>query len=174
MAETKLQNQSTEQQQRGVTRRQDYFPSRDIFNFSPFAMMRRLSEEMDRAFSSSFGLTRGSGESGMWSPPVEVRERNNNLEVTAELPGLNKEDVKVECTEEGIIIQGERKREQESHEGGYYRSERTYGNFYRMIPLPEGAQVDKAKADFKNGVLEVKVPLSEQQQRKSRQIPING
>ena len=173
MADTKVQNPT--EQQTGVTRRQEYRPSQDIFSFSPFSMMRRLSEEMDRAFSSNFGLTRGFGfgEQGAWAPAVEVRERNGNLEITAELPGLNKDDVKVECTEEGITIQGEKRREQESHEGGYHRSERTYGRFYRMIPLPQGAQTDKAKAEFKNGVLEVRVPIPQQSQQKTRQIPIN-
>jgi HSP20 family protein len=160
-----------------MTRRQDYSPSRDAFSFSPFAMMRRLSEEMDRAFSSNFGLSRGLsgfGDQSAWAPAVEVRERDGNLEINAELPGLNKEDVKVECTEEGIIIEGEKRREHETNEGGYHRSERTYGRFYRMIPLPEGAQSDKAQAQFKNGVLEIKVPVPQQQQRKSRQIPINS
>jgi len=171
MAETKIQKQTAEQ--RDVARREDYSPSRDLFSFSPFSMMRRLSEEMDRAFASSLGMSRGFGEHGMWSPAVDVRERNGNLEIQAELPGLNKDDVKVECTDEGIIIQGERKREQESEEGGWRRSERTYGRFYRMIPLPDGAQTEQAKAEFKDGVLQVRVPISEQH-RHGRQIPIGG
>jgi HSP20 family protein len=170
MADTKQQQQ---QQERGVQRRQDYSPSRDLFSFSPFSMMRRLSEEMDRAFASSMGLSRGSGESGMWMPAVDIREQNGNLEIDAELPGMTKDDVKVECTDEGIIIQGEKKREQESNEGGFRRTERSYGSFYRMIPLPEGAQAEQAKAEFKDGVLHVRVPVTEQQ-RKSRQIPIGG
>ena len=175
MAETKMQQPRPSEQQQGVARRQEYYPARDYF-FSPFSMMRRLSEEMDRAFSSTFGLWQGRGweESGVWSPAVEVREQNNNLVITAELPGLGKEDVKVECTEEGVIIEGEKRQERETTEGGYHRSERTYGHFHRQIPLPEGAETDKAKAEFKNGVLEVRVPLSEQQRHKTRQIPINA
>jgi HSP20 family protein len=174
MAETKVQNapsnrQSTQQpsqQQRGLFRRADY--PRDLFSLSPFAMMRRLSEEMDRAFASSFGL----GQSGMWSPPIEVRERNNQLEIAAELPGLNKDDVRVEFTDEGIIIEGEKKQETESDEGGVHRSERTYGRFYRMIPLPDGAKAEQAKAEFKDGVLNIRVPIQESQSHK-RQIPIS-
>src|SRR5258708_4034651 len=134
MAETKVQNPSSEQQ-RGVARREDYYPSRDIFRLNPFSMMRRLSDEMDRAFGRTFGMTRGFGEPGFaWSPPVEVRERNGNLEILAELPGLNKEDVKVECTPEGVIIEGEKRREHEEKESGFHRTERSYGRFYRMIP----------------------------------------
>jgi len=143
---------------------------RDIFN--PFSMMRRFSEEMDRAFGTSFGLGRGLGERGAWMPAIEVRERDNNLEISAELPGMNKEDVKVEVTSEGVVIEGEKRREQETEEGGIHRSERSYGHFYRVIPLPEGTEAEKAKAEFKNGVLQVRVPISEEQ-RKSRRVPIS-
>lgn len=182
MADTKAQTASgqsgatqnaSSERERSVTRRGEYLPGRDLFSFSPFAMMRRLSEEMDRAFASSFGLHRGVGDWG-WAPPVEVRERDNNIEIAVELPGLSKEDVKVECTEEGVIIEGEKKREVEREEAGVHRSERTYGHFYRTIPLPEGAEADKAKAEFKNGVLQIRVPLSEQARGKRRQIPINS
>jgi len=173
MAETKTQTASS-QGERSVTRRGEYLPSRDLFSFGPLSMMRRLTEEMDRAFSNTFGLTRGFGDWGAWSPPVEVRQRDGDLEISAELPGLTKDDVKVECTEEGITIEGEKKREVEKEEGGIHRSERSYGHFYRMIPLPDGAESDKAKAQFKDGVLQVRVPLSEQARGKHRQIPISA
>ena len=169
MAETRMQQQSSGEQQRGVSRRQENWPARDAFAFSPFSMMRRLSEEMDRAFGSSFGLTRGSDWG--FNPAIDVRERDGNFEICAELPGMSKDDVKVECTDEGIILQGEKKREQESDEGGWHRSERSYGSFYRMIPLPEGANAEQAKAEFKDGVLDIRVPIREQQ-RQSRRIPI--
>jgi len=187
MADTKVQTSersqasgthpSSEHGERGLSRREESSlwrdPWRDMFNFSPFSMMHRLSDEMDRAFSSSFGLNRwSSGEHGTWMPAVEVRERNGNLEVSAELPGMSKDDVKVECTDEGLVIQGERKRETEKTEGGIHRTERSYGHFYRMIPLPEGAQPDQAKAEFKNGLLEVRIPIPEHS-RKGRQIPIS-
>jgi HSP20 family protein len=185
MAGTKGQNLTSEQQQsqqqqpqrtsdpqRSLARRQDYNLARDFFTLSPFTMMRRLTEEMDRAFTSNFGLTRGLGESGMWSPPIEVRERDGNLEIIAELPGMTKDDIKVEFTGEGIVIEGEKRREQESEEGGVHRSERSYGHFYRLIPLAEGAEPDKAKAEFKDGVLQVRVPIAERRER-VKQIPIN-
>lgn len=175
MADTRTQQQqssSREQQQRGVARRQEHVPARDTFGFSPFSMMRRLTEEMDRAFGSSFGLGRAGDWGGSFNPAIDVRERDGNLEICAELPGMSKDDVKVECTDEGVIIQGEKRREEEKDEGGWHRTERSYGSFYRMIPLPEGADAEKAKAEFKNGVLEVRVPVNEQR-RKGRQIPID-
>jgi HSP20 family protein len=102
-----------------------------------------------------------------------VRESNGTLSVSAELPGLNKEDVKVEINNHALIIQGERKRESDEERGGIHRSERSYGSFYREIALPEGAKLDQAKAEFNNGVLEVKVPIP-QDQKTTRQIPIEG
>jgi len=125
---------------------------------------------MDRAFAGTFGLT---GESGLWSPAIEVRERDGNLEVAAELPGMKKEDVKVECTDDGLVIEGERRQEHEDTHHGFHRSERSYGHFYRMIPLPQGAQTDKANAEFKDGLLQVRVPIPESK-RQSRQIPIGS
>ncbi len=169
MADIKTRNEK-EQQQRSLTRHSG--SEYDLFGYNPFSMARRLSEEMDRAFASAFGLSQGQSERGMWAPPVEVRERNGNLEICAELPGMNKEDIKVECTNEGITIEGEKRREQQSDEGGLHRSERTYGHFYRMIPLPEGIDSSKMKAEFKNGVLQIQAPMPEQ--KKSRQIPVGG
>jgi HSP20 family protein len=138
-------------------------------SMSPFSLMRRMSEDMERMFS---GVT-ASGDGISWSPAVEVTERDNSLVVRADLPGLNENDVKVEVTPEGLTIQGERKREQEERGAWGYRSERMYGTFCRTIPLPEGASVDQAKAEFKGGVLEVMIPVPEQQNRR-RQIPITG
>jgi len=136
---------------------------------NPFALMRRMSEEMDRMFSGSVE----SGDGSSWVPAVEVTERDNNLLVRADLPGINQNDVKVEVTPEGLTIQGERKREHEERGAWGYRSERSYGSFYRTIPLPKEASIEDAKAAFNDGVLEVTVPIPEQQNRR-RQIPITG
>jgi HSP20 family protein len=171
VAETKVQNQPT-QEQREVARREESFPSvRDFFAVDPFAMMRRLSEEMDRAFGSTFGLTRSMGQRGIWSPAIEVREHDNQMEITAELPGMSKDNVKLEVTEDRIILEGEKKSEEEKKEKGYVRSERSYGHFYRAIPLPDGADAEKAKAEFKDGILRVTVPIAENK-RQAKRIPI--
>jgi HSP20 family protein len=154
----------------GLSRRSDYWPSSREFFANPFGMMRRLSEEMDRAFGTSMGLGR---EMGSFWPAVEVKEQNGNLVVCADLPGINKDDIKVEVQPEALVIRGERKQEHEETQGGWRRSERSYGEFYRTIPLPEGIDAERAQAQFKDGVLEVRVPLPEsQQQNKSKQIPI--
>ena len=148
----------------------------DFLN-NPFSAMRRMHEEMDRMFADAFGNRSGASGFGggltAWSPAVEVSERDNQLVICAELPGLKPEDVKVEVTDDALVIQGERKQEHEEKTGGRWHSERHYGQFYRTIPLPEGASADKARADFKNGELQVTVPL-ERPESKRRQIPIGG
>jgi HSP20 family protein len=101
-----------------------------------------------------------------------VTQSGNNLIIRADLPGLSESDVTIEATNEGLILEGERKREETKEEGGVYRSERVYGHFRRFISLPENAKIDQAQANFKNGVLEVTVPVPELE-RKRRQIPIS-
>jgi len=142
---------------------------------NPFGVMRRMSEEMDRTFNQLLGTAAssgaGSGRAGGWYPAIEVAERNGQIEVHAELPGLRPEDVNVEVTDDALIIQGERKQETENREGNVLRSERRYGRFYREVPLPEGVNSDQVRAQFRNGILEVTVPVP-QQATTRRQIPI--
>lgn len=119
--------------------------------------VKRLAAFATRAFDSS-GRIRSTSEVQEWAPDVEAFHRNNELVVRADLPGLTKSDIKVDVTENQITLQGERKREHEEEKGGVYRSERSYGSFYREIPLPEGAITEQAKANFKDGVLEITMP----------------
>ena len=141
----------------------------ELWSAGPFELMRRMSDEMDRMFQG-FG---GNIPGGNWMPAVEVTERQGNVVVRADLPGLGKDDVSVEATDEGLILSGERRQEHEEEEGGTYRSERSYGSFRRVIPLPEDAQLDHAQARFDNGVLEVTVPVPESSSRR-RRIPITA
>jgi HSP20 family protein len=149
---------------------------------TPFALMRRFSEEMDNLFAD-FGLGRGllapiekgtNLAQGLWSPQVEMFERGNNVVVRADLPGLTSDDVNVEVADNGITIEGERKKENEEKGEGYYRSERTYGRFFRRLPLPEGVKADDAQATFTNGVLEITMPAAKSEPRKSRRLKIAG
>ncbi|MDQ3804987.1 MAG: Hsp20/alpha crystallin family protein [Acidobacteriota bacterium] len=170
--------------QTGLARREQSFPS--LLTGSPFTFMRRFSEEMDRLFED-FGFGRGwlapsggrdffptgFGDFGrdVWSPQVEVFEREGQLVVRADLPGLTKDDVKVEVTDGALTISGERKSEHEEKGEGFYRSERSYGSFYRRVPLPEGVNADDAHASFRNGVLEITMQAP-QRQSGARQLEI--
>lgn len=102
---------------------------------------------------------------------MDVRQCNGDLVITAEVPGLKKDEVKVELTDNALVILGERKRDHEEDHEGYHRSERSYGQFYRSIILPEGARTDRAKAELLDGVLKVSVPVP-QTGKKSREVPI--
>ncbi|HKX31789.1 MAG TPA: Hsp20/alpha crystallin family protein [Blastocatellia bacterium] len=168
------------QQGSSLARRGAFAPSIFSLNpiemlvMSPFELMRRLTDEMDRSFENlNRSRSINGSETAIWSPAVEVFERDNNLIVRAELPGLEKDNVKVEVTDDGLIIQGERKCEHEDRQEGFYQTERSYGQFYRLIPLPEGANLDQVKAQFTNGVLEISVPIPESQGQR-RNIPIES
>jgi HSP20 family protein len=137
---------------------------------NPFQMMRRFSKNMDRLFEdfggfnfptffkTDFAPFRMEFDNVEWVPQIEVLQNNGQFMVRADLPGLTKDDVKVELTDDVLTISGERKEEKEEKREGFYRSERSYGSFYREIPLPEGAKTEEAAATFHNGVLEITVP----------------
>lgn len=170
------------QGQTGIARRQQSAPSLWASG-SPFTFMRRFSEEMDRLFED-FGFGRGLlapsfgreldrfGEQFNWSPQVEVIEREGQLIVRADLPGMTKDDINVDITDDALIIRGERRNEREENEEGYYRTERSYGSFYRSIPLPEGVNAEAASATFRNGVLEITMPAPERAGQQRRQLEI--
>jgi HSP20 family protein len=177
----------------GIPRRQGTSPvlgGSGAIGVNPFAAMRRWSEDMDRLFQdfglghlgfghspfrdlSTAGGRLGSGQDdvGGWSPQVEAFRRGDNFVVRADLPGMKKDDVTVEVENNVLTISGERTAEREEDRDGFYRSERSYGQFYRAIPLPEGVNADQCEATFKDGVLEVSLKAPQQRER-SRQISI--
>jgi len=121
--------------------------------------------------STARDLVQSAGQS-LWYPQVEVREREGKLVVCADLPGARKEDVHVEIRDNALILQGERHQESEHNQGGFYRSERSYGHFQRVIPLPEGVNPEQAQASFKDGVLEITLPLPQRESPQGRRIEI--
>ena len=142
----------------------------DFFRMNPFSLMRRMTEELDRTFHEVSGS--GPTES-VWAPAIEVAQQDKNYVVRAEVPGLQPNDLKLEITDDAIVIQGERRVEKEENKSGVHVTERHYGRFYRAIPLPEGAKADEASAKYENGVLEITVPTEEQRNRR-REIPIQA
>jgi len=146
----------------------------------PFALMRQMTSELERVFDESSwrsfrwpSLRWGAGvEETTWAPRIDVFEKNQRLVTRIDLPGMKKEDVKVEVTDGQLAISGERKHEKEEKGEKFYRSEREYGSFYRAVPLPEGAKVEDVKAMFTDGVLEVSVPLPAKPEAKARTIEI--
>ena len=130
---------------------------------SPFSMMRRMSDEMDRLFENMLSVTvpRGWGASPRQAPrpQVEVFERDGQIVVQADLPGMKREDLEVQLLGDTLLIEGERKQRHEGRSGGVYRSERSYGAFSRAVPLPDGINPESVQARFQDGVLEVTMPV---------------
>jgi HSP20 family protein len=166
--------------QMGLTRRSSLPPvpsllvdPLSIFGDSPFSLFREMQQELNRVFGQNRrGLAATDGDdltSAIWAPPVELAYRDGNLVVSAELPGIKDTDVQVQINDDVLVIQGERRVEREENDGGIRRTERQYGQFYRAIALPDGAEVEKATAEFQNGVLHIKIPIAQSQMR---QIPV--
>src|SRR5258708_25604839 len=157
-----------------LSRRYDYPQS-----ISPFDMLGRMSREMDRLFgggllpSWSLSNVLAPVSEVLWNPQVEMFERDGKLVVRADLPGLNKKDVKVELRDDALILQGERREEHEEKDDLFYRSERSYESFYRAIPLPEGTSGENCKATFNNGVLEITMATPKQKERAGHKIEIS-
>ena len=159
-----------QKQQMSLARRQQQFMPTV---FSPFSLLRRFGEDMEKLFEDfGFGLAPSSfNQMAMWTPQVEVFERDGKVLVRADLPGVNKDDVRVELRDDAIVMRGERREEREENREGFYRTERVYGGFYREIPLPDGVAVDKAEATFGDGVLEIAIPVQQSESR-GRQLQI--
>jgi HSP20 family protein len=144
------------------------FPG-SMFGMNPFALMRRFTEDMDRAFTGVPAFNKQVET--FWRPTMEVKELPGKLLVTAELPGVKKEEVKINVVNDVLTLEGERKHEKEEKREGYFHSERSYGKFARSIELPEGAKVEQATANFNNGVLEITIPVPEVKETR-REIPV--
>ena len=134
-------------------------------------VMRSMIRDFNRMFEGlPYTPAISSARMSSW-PRIEVFERDQTLVVRAELPGLEREDVRVRVQDDSLMIEGERRSDMESRREGYYESEWSYGRFSRRIPLPAGADPDQVRAQFRNGILEVTVGLP---RPATREIPIQS
>jgi len=111
-------------------------------------------------------------EVGFREPAIEIFEEKDEVVVKAEIPGMKKEDLELNVTDHYLTIKGEKKQEEEVKRKGYFYSERSYGSFLRTIDLPKEIQTEKARASFKDGVLEVRLPKTEEAKRKEQRIKV--
>lgn len=112
---------------------------------------------------------------GAFSPSINVTESDNDIQVTAELPGVDEEDIDVTITRDMLTIQGEKKEETEDKGKNYYRAERSYGSFRRTVSLPgEVVDTGKAEATYKNGLLTITLPKREEARATSKQIEVKA
>ncbi len=134
-----------------------------------------LTDELDRVFHEGWRgfLDKDFLPEKVWSPAVDLYETDENLVVKAELPGLDKKDIKLTLSDGLLTVTGERKQEKESKGKNYHRVESSYGSFQRAINLPVPVQIDKIKADYKRGVLEIVLPKAEEAKTKEIEIDVN-
>jgi len=138
---------------------------------APFTDLNRIRNEIDRLLDDPFSLV-ATGRSFFegWTPSVDLYEDKDKITVRAELPGMRKEDIEVSLDGNTLTISGERKQEEEHKEGEMYRSERYFGRFQRSITLPTPADADKIQASYKDGVLTIICPKSEEAKPKQIQV----
>jgi HSP20 family protein len=179
MAQSKTnerEQQQQQQQQRALQSRggswlQRRNPYESLFTLNPFELMRRMTDDLTGVLAGSSG-TSGRGRD-IWAPAVEAFQDGNEFVVRAELPGMRPDDVVVEISEDAVMIHGERRQERQEQRGGAVVSEISYGEFHRAIPLPEGVIADSAKATFREGVLEIRMPAPPAEVSRGRRLEIN-
>src|SRR4029078_4059032 len=136
--------------------------TRDMMLVEPGTLIRRMFRDLDPWLETRGWIPpagRKNRGSFPWMPAREITERDHTLVIKLDLPGLKKEEIDVNFTDEGLVIEGERTRETEDKKDEWFTTEQTYGRFYRVVPLPEGVDYKEVKATFKDGVLEVTVPV---------------
>jgi HSP20 family molecular chaperone IbpA len=177
--ETHRRGELQEQQQPGMMRHSQqaeaWFPRMAEVWEEPFVVMRKMSQEMDQFFERMIGRPLGMPRWAQtrlnWTPQVEVAERDDQVVVCADLPGIRPEDVHIEVRHDKLKIEGERHEDRQWQEQEFRRSERLYGHFYREIPLPDGVDPDAAAAQMRDGVLEITVPVV-QEKKHGRRVDV--
>ena len=157
-----------------ITEKKGLTPYRPAGWIAPFERMEEMFDEFfRRPFSRTLwpDLPRMLEETEP-SPSVDIFEEGDNIVVKSEFPGMSKDDIEVNLTDDTITLSGEKRKEEKIEKKDYFRMERSYGSFKRSFALPAEVQTDKAKASFKDGVLEVKIPKTEAAKKKEHKIKI--
>jgi HSP20 family protein len=144
----------------------------------PFAEMARWERDMERILGAFLGGRRASAEDSetglLREPSVDLYMENDQVVVKAEMPGMSKDDIQVTLSDNVLTIKGEKKKEEEDKGKDYYRSERIYGASVRSLQLPAEVDPEKIKATFKNGVLEIRLPKTEDAKKKEIKINVQS
>jgi HSP20 family protein len=132
-----------------------------------------LREEMDKLFEDFFGKAMfPSLTEGAWVPAIDVQETKKDVIITIDVPAIDPKEISISILEDRLTIKGERKRKDDTRELDYYRSERAYGSFQRIIQLPSEVVGDKARASYKDGVLKITVPKSQKAMPKEVKVEV--
>jgi HSP20 family protein len=155
---------------------------KELLKTEPSRFLSPLEEAekwLEESFRRPFSLMSGRwlprfrpGEIGEISPSIDMFTEGDDVVVKAELPGMKKEDINVSLTDNTITVSGEKKQEEKVEKKDYFRYERSYGSFSRSFSLPAEVQIDKAAAKFKDGVLEIRIPKTEEAKKKEKKIAV--
>ncbi len=145
-----------------------------ITKWRPTSDIEELRNEMDRLYQNFFGsISDEAVDFPMTYPLVNIKERKDQLEISAELPGLSKDDVKISISDSILTIKGEKKSEAKKENENYFRTERRYGKLERSFRLPTKVDNEKVKAEFKDGILNIMLPKKEEAKPKEISIKIS-
>lgn len=145
-----------------------------LTNWPSFGRLSDLRDEIDRLFESPLTeLTRTSHLFSGWTPALDVHEDKNNFVVKAELPGMKREDIEVSLHDGTLSLSGERKAEAKHADAEVYRAERFFGRFQRTVALPTAVAADKVTASYKDGVLTITLPKTEEAKPKQIDVSVN-
>jgi len=148
-----------------------------IVKWRPTRDMISIQDEMNRLFDRFFSRDILDGEEfihpAQWSPAVDISENKDEFVVSAELPGMGKNDIQVTFVDGSLKIEGERTKEKEEKNVNYHRVERVHGKFCRSFQLPTAVQQNKISADFKDGMLTVRLPKAEEAKPKAIDVKIS-
>jgi HSP20 family protein len=143
----------------------------ELTPWKPFRELEKMRSDMERLWDSFFE-GRPIMRVGEWLPSLDVAETKNDLVVKVELPGMDPKDIDISLTDGYLTIKGERKQEKEEKEENYHFIERSYGTFTRSVRLPKEVKHDKRSASYKNGILKVVLPKSEETKTKEVKIKV--
>jgi HSP20 family protein len=132
-----------------------------LVRWEPFRELAALQNDMGRLMSAFLGQANGEATGRTWVPAVDVWETEKKLVYAFDLPGIPEDKISVEFDDGALTISGERERVDEVRNDGFYRYERRFGSFSRSVGLPQGVTEDDVKADYRDGVLEIKVAKPE-------------
>ncbi len=143
--------------------------AREIVRWDPFRELENLRREMEKLFDS-FLSDRVIDREFPWTPAIQIKELTDKYILDVDVPGVKKEDLKIEVSDNVLTISGERKEEKDEKDAQYHRREIVFGSFKRAIQLPTNIEADKISAKLENGVLHIEIPKSEKS--RSKEIPI--
>ncbi|MEC7276574.1 MAG: Hsp20/alpha crystallin family protein [Bdellovibrionota bacterium] len=142
-------------------------------NHDPFSIMRNEINRMFDDFNTSFGNFPLASSFGNFMPTVDIQDKDDEYQIAVEVPGVDKDDVKIEINDGLMLISGEKKHEHKEKKDSFYRIESSYGRFERTLNLPIDADEEKVNANFINGVLKIEIAKNNQKRAIGREITIN-